>query len=208
MAESVVLTTQPRDAFGSRSARRLRKDGQVPAVVYGHQQATLAVVLPAEEIERAVRQGQRVVKLKLGAETETARIRELQWDHLGKDVLHVDFQRVSEDERIAVEVKIELRGTAVTGGVAMVEQPLHILKIECPANAIPESIRVPVDKLQLSQAIHGRELTLPPGGRALPDDDEAVVQMKAVMAEAEAASAAPGEPEVIGRKPEGEEETE
>ena len=112
MAETVVLKTQPRDQFGSANAKRLRKQGLVPAVLYGHKEEHLSVVLSAEEFENAFRHGVRVLELDTGAKKETARIRELQWDHLGKEVVHIDFMRVSKDERIVVNVPVQLRGIA------------------------------------------------------------------------------------------------
>src|SRR5579871_3856733 len=112
MAESVELTAQLRQGRGSRQAKRLRKQGLVPGVLYGHKEETLSLALPVETFEGAVRHGVRVVDLKADGKTEKALIREVQWDCLGKEVLHVDFTRVSADERIHVVVPIELRGIA------------------------------------------------------------------------------------------------
>jgi large subunit ribosomal protein L25 len=215
MAESQVLETQPRTTQGSRAARKLRKQGRIPAVIYGHKEATVAVTLSGEDLEKAIRQGTRVVDLKTSAKLEKALIREVQWDHLGKDVLHVDFTRVSADERIRVNVPVELRGIApgVTGGTGVLDQPLHSLTIECLAISIPESIRVAVNELQLGMAIHVRDLVLPPGVTAMNDPDAIVVHVTAKLVEPEpTAAAAPvegaAEPEIIGRKVAEEEEAE
>jgi large subunit ribosomal protein L25 len=212
MADSVTLAAQKREGSGTRSAERLRKQGRVPAVVYGHKEATVSVSLASEDLLAALRHGARVVDLKTDGAAETALIREVQWDHLGKEVLHVDFARVGKDERIHVAVRIELRGTApgiAAGGV--LDQPLHALEIECLAISIPESIRVPVGELQLEGSIHVRDLHLPEGVVALTDPDAVVVHIAPKMVEPEPAAAAPApgaaEPEVIGRKA-GEEEGE
>jgi large subunit ribosomal protein L25 len=136
----------------------------------------------------------------------------VQWDHLGKEVLHIDFERVSADERIHVSVPIELRGVApgVTGG-GVLDQPMHELAIECPAIAVPESIRVNVGELQLGAAIHVRDLHLPEGVTATGDPDAVVVHVTLKQTEPEptaAPAAGAAEPEIIGRKvaEEGEEE--
>jgi large subunit ribosomal protein L25 len=71
MAESVVLDTQPRTNQGTRAARKLRKEGRIPAVIYGHKEATVAVTLAGEDLERAIRQGTRVVDLKAGGSTRS-----------------------------------------------------------------------------------------------------------------------------------------
>jgi large subunit ribosomal protein L25 len=207
MAEAVTLTAEPRSAHGTRNARRLRKSGIIPAVVYGHQEATVSLSLGKDELYKAIRHGVRLVDLKQGEKVEKALIRDVQWDPIGHDILHVDFARVSVDERIEVEVRVELRGTApgVTAG-GTINQPLHNLKIECLAIAIPESIRVNIGSLQLDQMIHVRELTVPEGVKILNEPEAIVVQCvpKLVVEEPAAPGAAPAaetaEPEVIGRK--------
>lgn len=212
MAESVVLVTEKREGRGSRRADKLRQQGKVPAVVYGHKEETVSVSVPHDELLSAVRHGARVVDIDVGGKTEKAQIVEVQWDYLGKDVLHVDFKRVSADERIEVEVPIELRGIApgISGG-GVLDQPLHTIRLECPVLAVPESIRVNVSELQLGAAIHIRELKLPDHVKALEDGDAVVVhvtQPKAAAEPTEAAAAPTGaEPEVITRK-KGEEEGE
>lgn len=205
MADVVELVAEPRQTRGSQKARQLRRRGQVPAVVYGHQEAAVSVSLPAEGLLSAIRHKAHVVNLKTGAGVEKALIKDIQWDHLGKEVLHVDFARIAEDERVAVTVPVELRGIAP--GIShngILEQPLHILRVECLAISIPDSIRVNVSTLDVGQAIHVKDVTLPPGVQVLDDPDAIVVHVVAKMAEPEAAPAAPAaeqaEPEVIGRK--------
>ncbi len=212
MAETVVLVGEKREGRGTRVARQLRAQGRVPAVLYGHKEATVPLALAGEELASAIRHGSRVVELKLDSGTQQALIREVQWDHLGKDLLHVDFIRVSKDERIHVAVPLEIRGLApgVTGG-GVLDQPLHAVHVECLAIAVPDSIRVNVSELQIGSAIHVRDLHLPPGVKVLDDPDAVVVIIKTPMAEPEAApapEAGAAEPEVIGRKAaeEGEEE--
>jgi large subunit ribosomal protein L25 len=213
MAESVTLVTQPREGRGSQLARRLRRKGMVPAVIYGHKEKTLCVALPLEELERTIRRGVRVVDLKADGKEEKALIREVQWDHLGKELLHVDFARVALDERIVVTVPLEFRGVApgVSAGGTL-DQPMHTLSVECLALSIPESIRVNVGELQIGSAIHVRELVLPPGVKVMSDPDAIVAQVttKLVEPEAPVVAAAPEqvEPEVIGRPKAEEEEAE
>jgi large subunit ribosomal protein L25 len=214
MAEVVKLVTQPREGRGSQQAKRLRRKGLIPGVVYGHKEATVSITLPCEEVAKAIRSGAHIVNLQTGNDTQTALIKETQWDHLGKELLHVDFARVSAHERVTVSIPLEVRGTApgiAQGGV--LDQPLHTLRVECPVVSIPASIRVHVGELQLGSAIHVRELVLPEGVKAMDDPDVIVVHVtaKIVEVEAPAAEAVPAagetaEPEVIGRKVAPEEE--
>jgi large subunit ribosomal protein L25 len=213
MAEVKELVAQPRAATGSQAARKLRRTGLIPAVVYGHKEATIHLSVPAAEVEWAVRHGVHVVDLKADGKTEKALIKDLQWDHLGKDLLHVDFARVSADERIVVTVPVELKGIApgVTAG-GLLSHQLHSLAIECLALQVPESIRVNINELQLGAAIHVRELVLPPDVKAMVDPEVVVVHVTVPAAEPAptAAPAEPGaaEPEVIGRQAKEEEEGE
>lgn len=211
MAESVVLVVEKRDGKGSRLADRIRKQGKVPAVLYGHKEATLSVSVPHDALMAAIRHNTRVVDLSLEGKTEKAQIAELQWDTFGKDVLHVDFKRVSADERIEQVVPIELRGIApgVSEG-GRLDQPLHTLRVECPALNIPTSIRVAINELHLDGAIHVKDLKLPEGVKALTDPDAIVVHIVRPRAEPAPGTEPLGgaaEPEVITRK-KTEEETE
>ena len=164
MAETVELDAKERASHGTRHARKLRKQGLVPAVVYGHGEATASLTIPADLLAKAIRHGVRVVDLKQASGVQKALIREVQWDAMGHDILHVDFARVAADERITLDVRVELRGTApgiAAGGVLV--QPIHNLSVECLVIAVPESIRVNVAELQLNQAIHVKDLVLADG---------------------------------------------
>src|SRR5262245_4723182 len=112
MSDAVTLKTQPRAESGSRAAAKLRKQGQVPGIVYGHKQHNVSVSVSAEELDRLIRvQHARVLELDIGGKTETVLIREVQWDYLGKQMIHVDFERKSRSEKVKVSVPVELRNT-------------------------------------------------------------------------------------------------
>ncbi|HEV8062335.1 MAG TPA: 50S ribosomal protein L25 [Gemmataceae bacterium] len=211
MAETVALVAQSRQENGSQAARRLRRKGLVPAILYGHKEATIMLTLNLDEVTKALRHGARVVDLKTeGGKEEKAFIRELQWDHLGKSLLHVDFTRVSLDERITVTVRLELRGIAPgvnAGGV--LDQPLHELEIECLAISIPESIRVNIAELQIGAVIYVKDLHLPEGITTTADPEAIVVHVTTPVAEVEPGAipeaGGTAEPEVIGKTKEEEE---
>lgn len=210
MAESVTLAAQPRQAEGSRQARRLRrqKPARIPAVLYGHKEAVLSLSLLAEELVKALRHGARVVELQLDGKNEQTLIHEVQYDYLGKEILHVDFRRVSKDEKVVVTVRLELRGQSpgVTAG-GVLDQPIHALHVECLALSLPDNIRVNINELQIGSVVHVKDLVLPPGVKVMDDADAVVVQVKAPEAEAAPAAEVPGaaavataEPEVITRR--------
>jgi large subunit ribosomal protein L25 len=207
MADALQLKTEGRTGRGGRDAARLRKAGRVPAVVYGHKQTPAAITISRDELAGALRHHARTVELLIDGKPETVLIQEVQHDHLGTGLVHVDFRRVSKDERVRTVVDIELRGTApgATGG-GVLDQPLHRIHIECPAMSIPESVRVRIDSLLLGQAIHVKELDLPAGVTALDDPDLVVVQVKQQQVAAVEPTALPAEgtaePEVITKKKE------
>jgi large subunit ribosomal protein L25 len=209
MAEIVLLPTETREGRGTRLSEKLRKQGKVPAVVYGHKEKTLSVSVEHDLLLSAVRHGARIVEVKLDGKVEKAQIMELQWDYLGKDVLHVDFKRVSADERIQITVPVELKGIApgiAAGGV--LDQPLHTLRIECPVLSVPDTIKVNINELMIDAAVHVRDLKLPEGVKVLDEPDAIVVHVKTPMSEDEEGGAGEGtaEPEIITarKKAEGE----
>jgi large subunit ribosomal protein L25 len=193
MSESVTLKATPRTGSGSRAATKLRKQGLVPAVVYGHKQANAQVSVSADELDRAIRvQHARVLDLDLGGKKETVLIREVQWDYLGKQMIHVDFERKDRAELVRVTVPVELRNAPKQTGGGVLDQPLHTLHVECPLGSIPEAVRIDITNLTLGNPIHVRDLVLPEKVKVLEAPEAVVVQLK--LPGIEAAPTAPVEP--------------
>ena len=204
MAE--VLQVEARKTRGKRNARRMRQEGKIPAVLYGHGKDNVALSVPADIIEDAVAHGSRVVTLA-GAVDETAFIRELQWDVWSRHVQHVDFTRVSADETVEVNLAIELRGEAPgvkEGGI--VEQLLHELHLQCPVTTLPEKISVSINNLGLDESIKVSDLELPEGATVLGDTSGMVVHCITPLEAPEEEVEGEAEPEVIGGPKEEEEE--
>lgn len=206
MAE--VLEVAVRDTRGTRHARRMRDQGLVPGIVYGHGQDPVSVGIAKDLLAAAVRHGSRLVELR-GAVTEKAIIRELQWDVYGQHVVHVDFARVSEGERIRMTVPLELKGAspgAKDGGV--VEHNIHEVEIECPVIAIPDKLLMSINDLQLGGHKTLGQLELPEGVTLLDDAEQVVVHCVTPTDEDAEAAPAAVEPELIGRKAAEEDEEE
>ena len=201
MAEIHTLTVKLRDESGKRANRRLRNAGWVPAVLYGHHQAVKSLTLAAEELDAAVRHGNRFVALS-GGLAENAFIKDVQWNTWGTEILHVDFARVDAHEKVHVTIAIELRGEAPgtkDGGV--VKLAMHTIELECEAASIPEKIDVNINHLEFGQALHVSDLEFPKGVKTLVDAAAVVVSCVApVEVSDEETSAGDEEPEVIGRK--------
>ena len=203
--QSIQITAQPRDGLGSRKVKRLRDQGLVPGVVYGHKEAVVPVTLPKKELATHIDRGAHVFDLTLDGKAQKVLVKDVQYDHLGLEILHIDFARVSLDERVEVTVPLELKGTPkgeAEGGV--LQQIVNELEIECLVTEIPDNVTHNVSEMGIDDVVHIRDLKLPAGAKALQDEDLIVAMVK-VIAEEEAApapDAAAAEPEVIGRKPE------
>ena len=197
------LTAEKRDAVGSTSSRKLRKSGRVPGNLYGHKQAAVPFSVAEDDLMPVVRSGHKVLDLDIGGSVDKTMIQEVQWDTFGTYIKHIDLLRVDPNERLTVHVPIDLRGTAPgTLGTGVLEQGLRSLTVECLAYQMPDNIPVKINNLQLNEAIHVKDVEVPPNMKIL-DDPEAVVVRVVQMQVTEAVTAAEGpvQPELIGRKP-------
>jgi len=206
MAETLNVTL--RQSRGTKNARRQRLAGQVPMVLYGHGEESISLSAVTDDIDAVIRHGSRLVDLQ-GAVTESALLKDIQWDPLGSDVLHIDLTRVSEDELVEVVVVISLRGIAPgtkEGGV--VDHVLHQVTISCPVVSLPDKFEVNINSLALSESIYLKDIKLPEGASIIGDVGAIVVQCVEPTAELdeEADTGTGAEPEVIGKKPEDEEQ--
>lgn len=212
MADIAQLKASARTDRGSRAARRLREDGKIPAIIYGHGVEPESIVLNEHDVELAIQHGERLMKLDIDGRDENVLLKDVQYDTFGQIVLHVDLTRVNLDERVEVTVPVTLRGTPVgvseQGGV--VQQVTAEVQIECLVTDIPDEIRVPVHEMALWDTMHLSEMELPSGAKLL-DDPETVLCTVSEISEEELpeegeAEEGAEEPEVIGAREEEAEE--
>ena len=218
-----VLEAEIRNTFGKNEARRTRREGKVPGVLYGGEgQQTRPIAVQPRALLKILHSeaGQNtLISLKLaGAGDARVLVKDFQVDPVTHHVLHADFYRVAMDRAlqvtIPVTVKGEPKGVKQQGGV--LEFIRREIEIECLPGDIPENVEIDVSELMLHQGIRVRELTVDPRWRPTSDPDMMLVHVIAPKAEevaapAEAvavATATPAEPEVIkrGKKEEAEEE--
>lgn len=196
-----ALDVTLRKTTGSAEARRLRRSGMVPAILYGHGEPCVGLSVKREAVEAAIRHASRIVQLQ-GAVKTGALIRDLQWDAFGTEPMHVDFLRVSATDRVRVKVPVELKGECPgqrSGGTVNLVH--HEIELECSADHMPERVFAPVGQLEVGHAVRIRELELPAGARAILDAEEAVVTCTLAGRKGTEEAAAVAEPEIIGRKP-------
>ncbi len=206
-SKSANVTAEPRTQLGSRANKRLRDSGKLPGVIYGHKQDVLPITLPKKEVVGHLDHGKHLFSLNLSGKSENVLVKDVQYNHLGDEVIHIDFARVDLNERVAVTVPLELKGEPkgeADGGV--LQQIISELEIECLVTEIPEVIRYNVSEMALDSVLHIKDIPLPPGAKALQDEDQIVATVKEI-AEEESTEAAEGdsaEPEIIGKKKEDE----
>ncbi|QDV33168.1 50S ribosomal protein L25 [Tautonia plasticadhaerens] len=164
MAEAVTIQVEPRDpaknkGTGSRASKRLRADGRVPAIIYGHKQDPVPISLSNDDVAMMLKKSVHLAQLSWEGKSEMAVVRDVQWDHLGKDIIHLDFLRVSAGETVEAEVALEMHGEPV--GLALggrLEQLVRSLKIKAKPDAIPKSLTLEVGGLNVGDAILVRDL--------------------------------------------------
>jgi large subunit ribosomal protein L25 len=203
MKTSFELVAEFRDDQGKGASRRLRRTGKVPAILYGGRQdaramaldhARLILMLDNERIYSTI------LSLKVGDEKQAAVIKDLQRHPYKNQVLHVDFQRVLEDEKIRMRIPLHFLNEATSVGVktqgGVVSHLRNDIEVLCLPKDLPEFIEVDLQEVGLGQLIHLSELKLP-AGIELPElihgNDAAVVSIHAQRAEevAPVAEAAP-----------------
>ncbi|MEN8126819.1 MAG: 50S ribosomal protein L25 [Planctomycetota bacterium] len=212
MSETVGLKASVRDQAGTRVSARLRQAGKLPAVVYGHGKETVSISLDAHEFIESLHHGNRIFDVDIDGTADTLLVKALQYDYLGKSVIHADFVRVNLNERVKVQVMIEVRGTAAgthMGGI--VEEAMNAIEVECAVREIPEALLVNVKDLGLNEVLHAGQIELPAGFILVTDPDAVVVtchETKAAVAEEEVVAEGEegveegAEPEVITEKKE------
>ena len=214
----VRIAAEPRTEFGKGGARRTRRAGKLPAVLYGHGTAPRHISLPTRDFEHALRTDGANVLLSLaidGAE-ELALPKSIQRDPVRGTIEHIDLILVRRGEKITVDVGVHIVGDVVAGG--LLDHQMTTLSVLAEATHIPTGFEVSIESLEIGSSVHAKEVDLGPGVELVSDPDSVVVhilqaptqeQIEAELAEAEAdlgagaagaeaaAEAEPGEGDVV-----------
>jgi len=176
----VTLTAETGRPLGSRSSRRLLRDGKVPAVVYGLDRDTVPVAVEWPSLRAALTTDaglNALITLTVDGQEDLTIVKDLQRDPVRREVVHVDFLRVSRDVEIEVEVPIVIEGHAeqVEREDGTVSHLLFSLSVYAKPGAIPNELTVDVTNMELHDTIRVADLTLPSGVRTEVDEDEVIV---------------------------------
>ncbi len=205
-----VLKGEVRERLGSRYSKRLRENGRLPIVVYGHGEGPAPISVDAKETIKYIESGERVFTLDLGGKTETVLLRDVQFDYLGDGIIHADLARVDLDETTHANVHVRLKGDAVglKSDDTLLMHPVSELEVECKLRDLPDEIVVNISELDAGDSITAGDVELPSGVTLLSDPDDVLATIVTSQGEAESAEESEvessAEPEVIKAKPEDE----
>jgi large subunit ribosomal protein L25 len=211
--ERVSLSAQERTGVGKRGARQARREGFVPAVLYGRGRTPRALAVGRKDLLSALRTAGRnaLIDLRIAqdgeSQAETVMIEEIQRDHIRREILHIDLHLISLTEALDVNVPVVLTGTPepVASGTGILEQLRREVEVRCLPTQIPDRLAIDVSALQVGDSLHVRDLNAGEGIEVLTPPEEVLAAVVAPAAEEEAAPAveaeAVAEPEVVGKAP-------
>jgi large subunit ribosomal protein L25 len=173
----VKIAAETRSEFGKGFARRLRQDGRVPAVLYGHGTETRHLTLPAHDLMRALRTSNVLLRLEgLTKDGEIALPKAVQRDPIKNIIEHIDLILVRRGEKVTVEIPLRVTGD-IAPGDWMLDQQLVQITVEAEATNIPREIVVDVEGLELGQAVSASDLELPSGVTLQVEPDTLVLHV-------------------------------
>ena len=195
----VRIEAELRTEFGKGAARRTRRAGRVPAVMYGHGSQARHLSLPEHELMLALKTPNALLRLEgLPGRSGLALPKAVQRDPIKGVIEHVDLIEVRRGEKVTVEIPVRVTGEIFPGG--LLDQQLVQIAVEAEATHIPDGVDVDVEGMQVGAAVHAKDLDLPEGTTLQVDPEALVLHVLAAPTaeeiEAELGEAAPEEPEV------------
>ncbi|WDH78001.1 50S ribosomal protein L25/general stress protein Ctc [Microbacterium esteraromaticum] len=194
MSDDNKVHVDLRTNFGKGFARRLRAEGKIPAVIYGHGTDPVHVALPGHQVSLIIRRANALLDLDIEGASQLVLVKDVQKDPVRQIIEHIDLLVVNKGEKVTVEVPVFLTGESFSGTI--VTQDVTTIKLEVEATHIPEHVEVSVEGLEEGAHITAGDVTLPEGAALLDDADLLLVAVSVPAAEvaeenaAEAAEAA------------------
>ncbi|MFQ5456131.1 MAG: 50S ribosomal protein L25 [Nitrospirota bacterium] len=185
--QKIDLNVQLRDNRGKGAARKLRREGSIPAVLYGNGKSTLLEVnvINIGKIIHSELAENTLIHLKIKNDKDkTVLLRDVQMDPINRSILHTDFLEISLDKPVRVNIPIEIRGDVPIGvkEQGILEHHLREIEIECLPLSIPDHIGVDASHLKIGESIHIRDIKLEDGINILKEDEELIVSISAPTA--------------------------
>ena len=189
----VVLQAKNRAKAGSAESRRIRRNGRIPAVLYGRSGKAVSIDLDAFEFVQGVKgiSESTIVKVEVDGKSYDAFVKGTQRNIIDGNILHIDFYEVESGVLVRAKVSLHLHGNPAgvrEGGI--LENPLHDIEVECLPKDLPERIEIDIAGLKVNQSLHVRDIPLASGIRLLSNPDQVVALVKFAKAEVVAPTAA------------------
>jgi large subunit ribosomal protein L25 len=187
----VRIEAEPRTEFGKGAARRVRREGRVPAVMYGHGAANRHFTLPGHELMIALKTPNVLISIAgLESKPVLALPKAVQREAILGTIEHVDLIEVRSGEKVTVEIPIRVNGDIFPGG--LLDQQLNVLAVEAEATHLPDGVDIDVQGMEVGTAVHAKDIVLPKG-TTLVTDEEALVLHVVAAPTADLGAAAEGE---------------
>jgi large subunit ribosomal protein L25 len=191
MAE-VKIAAALRKEFGKGAARRARREGKVPGVVYGHGADPVHVTLPGHDLMLALKTANVLISLDVEGKSELVIPKAVQKDPIKGFLEHIDLLQVKRGEKVSVEIPVQVEGELAPGG-NLIEHVLNALPVRAEATHIPESVAVSVQGLGAGDSVVAKDIVLPKGTVLDVEEDAVVLHIVAAQAEAPAGGEAGAE---------------
>jgi large subunit ribosomal protein L25 len=176
----VRIAAEPRTEFGKGAARRTRRDGRVPAIIYGHGTDTRHITLPGHDLMMALKTPNVLIRVDgLPGGNQLALPKAIQRDPIKGSVQHVDLIMVRRGEKVTVEVPVHVTGEVFSGG--LLDQQLIQIAVEAEATNIPKAFEVNVEGMEVGTAVHAGELSLPAGVTLAVEPETLVLHVLAAI---------------------------
>ncbi len=173
MSEDNKVVAEVRENFGKGFARRLRAEGKIPAVIYGHGTEPQHVALPGHQVSLLIRRANALLDLDIAGKSQLTLVKDVQKDPVRQIIEHIDLIVVTKGEKVAVDVPIIVTGEPFPGTMASLDSTSIALEVE--ATHIPQNIEVSVEGLEDGTQITAGDLELPKGATLAGDADQLIV---------------------------------
>ena len=187
MSDEFNLIAEMRDDRGKGASRRLRRQGKVPAIIYGAGREPRALMFDHNKVLRELENASfysSILTIKVGDESRAAIVKDIQRHPAKKIILHIDFQRIVEDEKIRMQIPIHFLGEEDAIGVKIgggsVSRLMTELEVSCLPKDLPEFLEVDISELELDQMLHVSNISLPKGveiSEIVLEQDQAIVSI-------------------------------
>lgn len=203
--QTPTLKVTARTKIGTRYAKRDREAGLIPAVIYGHKQGPVHVTVDAKTFTDILHSEAHLIDVTLDGKSEHTLIKAVQWDTFGREIIHVDLERVDLSETVEVEVELQLIGepAALKTAGTVLDHPTTMVTISCRADSIPSHLEHSIADLGVGDPVTVADLTPPAGVKIVMPEEQLICQIVGVKGDTDDSAAddasEAAEPEVINK---------